>query len=111
MPEQFGLEKLFRERHAVYRSEELSLTIAPGMNRACEQVLAGTAFSQQQNRSITLRRLLGDLHHLSHLGTRRNERIVPALHLLPKCRHLLLQTALFQSPIDDHLDMIEIKRL
>src|SRR5437016_2576093 len=111
MPEQLGLEKLFRERHAVYRSKELSPAIAPGMNRAGEQVLAGAALPKEEDRGVALGNFLGCLYYLGHLGAACNERIVPAFHLLTKCRHLVLQTALFQSSIDDNLDMIEIKRL
>jgi hypothetical protein len=113
MAEQLALEQLARHRPAIDRHER---PLAPGaarMDRARQQLLAGTRFAADQHRAVGRRDALDDAHHLPHAGAVPDQVVGAALFLELSLEQpvLMFEAAFLQGITDDDLQLIDIERL
>src|SRR5271156_318953 len=108
--EELALEQLFRQRSAIDDDERLVLTPAPSMDLARDHVLAGAAFSREQNRGVAAGGLARGFEQALHGGTLRVEQ---RLLVDGEAQRAIFrgQLADMQRAIDGVLNLLERERL
>ena len=114
MPEQFGLEQIFRNGRAVDRHKSLVSPVARIVQTLRQQFLAGSARAEQHHRRIGIGHALHHLCNLQHFrrsGDDLAQYMFLTIILGGKSGIFLFQPVNMKGPADDQPQFVNIHRL
>ena len=114
MPEQFGLEQIFRNGRAIDRDKGLVPPVARIVQALGQQFLAGAARSQQHDRSIGVGDAfnhLRDLQHFRRAGDDLAQYALVAVALRGETGIFLFQPVDMKGAADDQAELVDIQGL
>jgi hypothetical protein len=106
-----GTQKLFGESDIVDGNEGLQLPVAPIVNRAGEDFLAGAALTQEQDRGLAAGGLLCFIYGLNHESILPGDEPIASAELLGEKFHFGLELRSFQRFLDHQSEVLGIEGL
>ena len=111
MAEKLAFEQLFRQADAVDGNEWFVVALAPVVDRAREDLLAGAAFAEEQYGGLARRRLFRGRYRFGHSGAFADDQLVAPVDFFAEDFDFALEVFALERFSDHDFEMLGIEGL